>query len=265
MTHQRSDFMTTRGVLLRILACAITLVAAFTQSATTQVCTQHTYIGDNPDEGNPGWHEEAQGLAHDNDNWYITQNPAFFQNCLGCPIGGGPRLWKVPVTHDLGDHVDCDDPGAACKRLFDTPLFDLGFNHYGDPDFFEFEGHGYVIVPVQIADVDDPHPAMAFFRADETLEYLAMAEVPGQNESGWVAVDHDGLLISSNSPIVTRFNRFSMNWATLEEPEPHPMLTPVAPILLQDVGGVPLEFEHPQGGEYSDNDAHPSAVASRTA
>jgi len=255
MTHQRSNFMKTRGVLLRILACALTLVAAFAQSVTAQVCTQHTYIADNPDEGNPGWNEEAQGLAHDTDNWYITHNPVFFRDSVGRIFGGGPRLWKVPVTHDLGDGVDCDDPGAACKLLFDTPLFDLGYNHYGDLDFFEFEGHGYIIVPVQIEHADDPRPAMAFFRADETLEYLAMAEVPGQNASDWVAVDHDGLLISSSSPRVTRFNRFFLNWATLEEPEPHPILFPVAPILLQDAGGVPLEFEHPQGGQYSDNDA----------
>jgi hypothetical protein len=240
-----------RSVLVKVLGFAAAL-AAGPRPGWAQVCTQHTFIGGNPDEGDPGWHVEAQGIAHDADNWYITQNPAFVRagGPAGPIVGGGPRLWKVPVTHDLGEGIDCDDPGAACTRLFDTELFELGFNHFGDLDFFEFGGHGYVVVPVDVFP-GDPHPAMAFFRADETLEFLAVVDVPGQNASGWVVVDADGLLVSSNSPCATQFNRFSLNWSTLEDATPQPVLTPQAPILPRDPAGLPLEFEHPQGGDYS--------------
>jgi hypothetical protein len=163
---------------------AAIVLAAAPALADAQVCTQHTYLGNRPDEGNPGWHEEAQGLAHDADNWYVSQNPGFF--VVGGTIQGGPKLWRIPVTHDLADGVDCGDTGVSCKRLFDTPLFGLGYNHYGDIDFFQTGGRSFLVVPIEGG---DPGPAMAFFRGDDTLEFLGLAPVAPQGKSSWVAVD----------------------------------------------------------------------------
>jgi hypothetical protein len=93
------------------------------------------------------------------------------------------------VTHDLGQGVDCGDTGVSCKRLFDTPLFALGYNHYGDIDFFQTGGRGFLVVPIEGGDAG---PAMAFFRGDESLEFLGLAPVAPQNKCGWVAVDPGG-------------------------------------------------------------------------
>jgi hypothetical protein len=65
-------------------------LAAVPALSYAQVCTQHTFLGNRPDEGSPGWHEEAQGLAHDADNWYVSQNPGFFTAFPGGPLLGGP-------------------------------------------------------------------------------------------------------------------------------------------------------------------------------
>jgi hypothetical protein len=233
------------------LAVVLALAPAFSQA---QICTQHTFLGNRPDEGNPGWHSEAQGLTHDADNWYASQNPGLFITPAG-EIVGGPQLWRIPVTHDLASGADCGDAGVSCKRLVHTPLFALGYNHYGDIDFFQFGDRGFIVVPIEGG---DPGPAMAFFRADETLEFLGLAPVAPQNKSGWVAVDPAGDLISSSSPIADHFNRFHVAWIALPEHTPADPVVPVLtfvdePLLPRDDAGLPLEFEHPQGGEFSDD------------
>lgn len=235
------------------LVCSLVLTCAACSSRLSvtgdaQVCTEHAYLGNNPDEGNPGWHEEVQGLAHDGDYWYITQNPAFFT--LG-PIMGGPRLWRIPVTHDLGDGVDCGHGSVSCSRLLDTPLFKHEYNHYGDPDFYEFGGRGYILVPIENG---DEGPGVAVFRADETLEFLAFTPFPGQTHAGWVAVDPDGLLLSSEGDSVTEFNRFYVNWSLFQASGEHDLTLEMRPpILLQDEAGMPLELLGAQGGEYADD------------
>src|SRR3989304_9187672 len=30
----------------------------------------YLYLGEYPRDANPGWHEEAQGVAHDDDHWF---------------------------------------------------------------------------------------------------------------------------------------------------------------------------------------------------
>jgi hypothetical protein len=59
------------------LACAVSFLASPPQ-ARAQVCTEHTFLVNNPDPGagtgNPWWSQEAQGLTHDADNWYITED-----------------------------------------------------------------------------------------------------------------------------------------------------------------------------------------------
>jgi hypothetical protein len=240
-----------------VYSAALAAVPALSQA---QVCTQHTFLGNRPDEGNPGWHEEAQGLAHDADNWYVSQNPGFFVASPGGPLLGGPQLWRIPVTHDLGHGVGCGDTGVSCKRLFDTPLFALGYNHYGDIDFFQTGGRSFLVVPIEGG---DPGPAIAFFRGDETLEFLGLAPVAPQIKCGWVAVDPGGDLLSSGpvapgSNFADHFNRFQVNWAALpEHTSPDPIVSVLtfadAPVLPRDADGAAMQFEHAQGGEFSDD------------
>jgi len=59
------------------------------------------YLGDHPSEANPGWHQEVQGIRHDNGYWYITQES---------------KLWKIPVTHDLS-HSASSNPSVRTVTM----------------------------------------------------------------------------------------------------------------------------------------------------
>jgi hypothetical protein len=234
----------------RSLGISLVFALALTVSGDADVCTTHTYLGNNPDEGNPGWHEEVQGLGHDADFWYIAQNPPIGQFPVGTFIGG-PALWRVPVTHDLGDGVSCGSGAVSCSRLIDTPLFAHGYNHYGDVDIYEFGGRSYLLVPIENGDLG---AGLALFRADATLAFLAFAPFPGQTHAGWVAADPTGLLLSSEAASVPQFNRYFLDWAAFQASGETAFTLDVrAPILLQDESGAPLELLAAQGGEYSDD------------
>jgi len=236
----------------RSLWISLAFALAMTATGDADICTTHTYLGNNPDEGNPGWHEEAQGLAHDADFWYIAQNPPIGVSFPSGTLIDGPALWRVPVTHDLGDGVSCGSGSVSCSRLIDTPLLAHGYNHYGDIDTYEFGGRSYLLVPIEGG---DQGPAVALFRADATLAFLAFAPFPGQtHNAGWVGVDSGGLLLSSTGDSVTQFNRFYLDWAAFQASgEAAFALDPRSPILLQDQSGAPLELLGAQGGEYSDD------------
>ena len=70
------------------LSIAVLLAVAIAGSGDAHVCTTHTYLGNNPDEGNPGWHEEAQGLAHDADFWVRHAESAVLHQPT---VHGAPR------------------------------------------------------------------------------------------------------------------------------------------------------------------------------
>jgi HYR domain len=235
----------------RSLWISLAFALAFTVTGDADICTTHTYLGNNPDEGNPGWHEEVQGLGHDADFWYISQNPPIGVSFPAGTLFGGPALWRVPVTHDLGDGVSCGSGSVSCSRLIDTPLLAHGYNHYGDIDTYEFGGRSYLLVPIENGDLG---PGLAIFRADATLAFLAFAPFPEQTHAGWVAVDPTGLLLSSEAASVPQFNRYYLDWAAFQATgETAFTLDLRAPILLQDESGAALELLAAQGGEYSDD------------
>jgi hypothetical protein len=194
----------------------------------------YLYLGNYPDEANPGWHENAQGLAHDRDNWFITQTRT---------------LWKVPVTQDL-NRVRPSDPSVIVKELNATDMPELdreGYDHLGDPAYYEYKGQGFVLVPVE----GGSRPALAVFRAD-TLQYIAHDAFFAQSKAGWCAVDPAENVYSSDSSAVA-INQYTVPWDnprffnTLR-------LSNVNQIFLRDENGIFITapgIEHMQGGEIS--------------
>jgi len=89
--------------------------------------------GDYPIMANPGWHEEAQGITHDENNWYITQTWA---------------LWKISVELDLANPgVPNNTSGLYMINIANVPaLTDEGYNHFGDLTYYEYDGTGYLLV-----------------------------------------------------------------------------------------------------------------------
>jgi hypothetical protein len=228
----------------RLSAAALVLcvVALGSARSSAQSCSQHTFIGDSPSHGQPGWHDGTQGLTHDADHWYVTDT----RNDKSRSI-----LWRIPVTIDLAANVECGSNGVSCRFLSQIGL-SPPYDHYGDPDYFEFDGRGYVLVPLE-GDGSVPNGVL-IFRADATLEFLAFTPFPGQASASWVAMDQDGILFSSEFNTDGVINRFYLDWIGFQAAEQTPpMLVMLDPVHLQDETGAHLALPHAQGGEFSDD------------
>jgi hypothetical protein len=191
----------------------------------------YLYLGNYPSNASPGWHESAQGLTHDRDNWFITQ-----QN----------YLWRIPVTHDLSS-VSPSAPGVRRIDRRDIPQL-KDFNHFGDPDYYEFEGQGFVIVPLEHLDDHKPCSAFGVFRAD-SLDYVAFECLPEQAEGPWVAVDPQGNMYSSNSK-TAKVNKYSVDWLMLRN-EQRLILKSEPPLDLLDEQGNSVTLNSFAGGVIS--------------
>lgn len=236
--------------VMSVVGQALLLLAPYTSNAQQPYEGYYNYLGNYPNEANPGWHQEAQGLAHDQNNWFITQRGS---------------LWKIPVTRDLND-VNLDDQGVKVKKLcslrqpgtnqcLHTDMPDLvseGYNHLGDLEQFEFEGQGYLFIPVE----GGPHPAIAVFRA-ENLEYCDHAYVRLYGESQyqvsapWCALDPQGILYTSSfKQAPSRINRYAVDWEKLRTSGTL-ILNPLPSITILDESGNVLRLNGPQGGVIS--------------
>ncbi len=230
------------AAVLVVVGQALLLLASSSSGMQQPYEAYYNYLGNYPYDAEPEWSDEAQGLAHDRDNWFITQRG---------------RLWKIPVTQNL-NNVDLDDQGVIVKSLcygrapetnqcFRTDMPELiseGYNHLGDPDYFEFGGEGFVLVPLE-----GGRPAIGAFRAD-TLQYVNHAYLTGQTHAGWCAVDRQDRVYSSSKDL-SSVNRYAVDWSTLLSTEPPLTLPNPTRIHLTDESGSPVEIRNMQGGELS--------------
>lgn len=195
------------------------------------------YIGNYPNNTTTAWDTEVQGLAHDENHWFITQDI---------------RIWKIPVEMDLA--LVEDNPPVVTKHIDDTPLRGDGYDHFGDPDYYEYDGTGYLIVPVE----DDGlhHPAIAVFLASnlQYIDYERLPQPPSPsniNQAAWAAVDNAGHIYSSDTDD-SHYTEYELVWhaiktagvVLLERVADHPFL---------DENGAEIFFHPVQGGEFSDS------------
>lgn len=217
-------------VLIGALAGA---VPAHGQCRTTEpTYSSFLYLATWPDNDSPGWHSEVQGLAHDDDHWYITQKYA---------------IWRIPAQHDLSH-----DASAFPRRHISSYTQLAGYKHFGDADCYRPPGGGprVLIVPVEGT---APQPAIAFFHADDTLECYGKANLAvGQgSNAAWAAVDPQGLLYSSpDGSAANQLYAYKVNWGELASGKP-PSLTHLRVITLLDEDSQPLPLEQTQGGEFA--------------
>jgi hypothetical protein len=193
-----------RSVRTILLAGALTVAASalFRLAPGAGIAQQfyeayYNYLGNYPDGKETGWREDVQGISHDQDDWFITQTE---------------RLWKIPVAQDLNG-VRSNDPGVLVKGLNNTDMPELkreGYDHLGDPSYYEFGDRGYVLVPI----TGGPQPALAAFSSD-TLQYIDHAYFEGQTGAGWCAVDPGGNVYSSNNKDVSSIRRYAVDWDRL--------------------------------------------------
>jgi hypothetical protein len=225
--------------------------AAAPAQAPTTCPTSHVYLGNYPKEKDTAWSEEAQGLANDSANWFVTQKDA---------------LWKFPASFDLSKTITGPDPAHGILRVPIQPTLGqvkvggvvVAYNHFGDLDYY----NGFLFVPVEgsrkIVNVTVRlPPVVAVFRASD-LSYVGRAELPRQRGAGWIAIGRpQPLLYTSNStmspnasdPKAGPIFRYSVNFELLRAGRVQ--LTFVDRFPLADEQGRPLALDVMQGGVFS--------------
>ncbi|MDH3745345.1 MAG: hypothetical protein OES47_09615 [Acidobacteriota bacterium] len=218
MTSNRLPNRPTPAAASFVVLAAIfaTLFVAPIPSGGTTACSYfHNYIGQNPRGDSPGWHKQAQGVAHDETHWYLSQKN---------------RIWRIPVEQDLRispplpppfgplnpkPHVRCEgsDPlpwadsiEVPCAGLPDE-LTALGRDHFGDLSVHD----GFLFVPID--GNDGTH--IGVFRADKTLTYVGAALLDLES-LGWLAIDPEGKLYLSRAVGTHQtFEVYGLDWNLL--------------------------------------------------
>jgi hypothetical protein len=136
------------------------------------------------------WSNDVQGVAHDDNHWYITATTVF---------------WKIPVEQDLRT-VTLGSPGVVLRAFGHYPQL-TGYDHFGDPDVYRFDGTDYLLLPIENHD-GALQGAIAILRCAD-LSYVAhfalpnppSPHVPQANDCGWVAVHSLGALFTSKQHV----------------------------------------------------------------
>jgi hypothetical protein len=112
------------------------------------------------------WSEKAQGVAHDNNNWFFSQ---------------AEYLWKIPVTVDLNQHYsDSYKSLGIIKISIPKKLREKGYSHLGDIDHF----NGRIYVPLE-----GQYPLKLLIYRAADLKLLGVADFPQwQDSAPWVAI-----------------------------------------------------------------------------
>ncbi|MDX2131565.1 MAG: hypothetical protein SFY69_05910 [Planctomycetota bacterium] len=242
--------MRTLCPIVPVLAC----VAAISGHARAQTPdAYYMHVGNYP-VAETSWSNDAQGVDHDDNNWYITTTH---------------DLWRVPVGLDLRT-VTASSPGVIRREVATRypPL--AAYDHLGDPDVFRYQGTDYLVVPMEDEDATCNGgvggAALAFFRITPTdFFYVTHRQVPILcNDAGWVAINSQGGIVMSQqhvgappgSPAVTQrgLHFFTLDWNQLHNADSASSLTFTHMQQLTDESGNRLEMVTMQGGEYAPGD-----------
>ena len=143
------------------------------------------YLGNHPANASPRWHEDVQGITHDDDHWYITQSDTGDAN--------EQALWKIPVGHNLKDSA-LNKPNVKRVVLNTIPQL-KEYDHFGALAYYKYNNTGYLIAPL----TGKAAPALAIFDAN-TLRYVTHStNLPMLARASWVAVDPQGFVYLSMS------------------------------------------------------------------
>jgi len=238
------------------IVALLVLAAAVTASGQVPYEGYYLFLNDYPRNANPGWHVEAQGLAHDENNWFITQQKA---------------IWKIPVSRDIWSPAG---PGTSVVDIdsleaLNLPTDDDNYNHFGDADYIKMDGQGLLFVPVEHKhrEGDLPViPVIAVFRVSDSglfpLAWQRLAAPNGlqwQTSAGWCALGPNKeanapRLYSSNSTL-ERLREYEVIWGKLLN-ESQLVLKPMNEItlfdpIIRDGKKVEVMIDTMQGGEFS--------------
>jgi len=220
------------SVLVLVLALLATSSgAAGTQEPQPSYESYFNYIGTRPTEAETNYAGNVQGLAHDRDNWFISQEWG---------------LWKIPVGLDLAGSIECGVSGVICGNLGSISEISA-YNHVGGIDHYQSdESTGFLLLPLE----GGPKPAIAAFNP-VNLHYMAHAELLQHSSASWVAVDPDGLVYTSSNDAPGWVYIYNLDWDGLAQ-NGTLSLQKVGQFQLFDESGVLLGVG-PQGGVFSES------------
>lgn len=208
------------------------------------------FLGDYPYEENGfagPWTGEAQGLAHDDSHWFITQN--CWETSYTCCIEI-PGIWKIHVTEDLqAIGSNWDGSGNVLYRKFSEYLNLRTYNHIGDPDLYEYQGTGYLL-----AGITGPTKGLAVFKADD-LSYVDHKTLDASTSDAWVAVDRaspEGFIyFGSVHESIIGVDKYFLNWQLLHDTDNLSIEFREKFILRKENGSYFQSPQFLQGGEFS--------------
>ncbi len=198
--------------------------------ASAQPDTFQMYVGGYPQQ-ETNWSNDVQGIAHDDNNWFITQTTV---------------IWKIPVGLNLRT-VTASSPGVIRHTLSFYPML-AGFEHTGDPVVYAPVpgGPNYLMVPLE---GPGRTAAIAMFNC-ATLAYETIFSLPNQaGDAGWCAIDAEGVIYSSLQH-ASSLTSYVVDW-------PHfinggaILLAPRATQTMFNESGQILDLVTMQGGEFA--------------
>lgn len=208
-----------------------------TSVCQSQNALYNVYIGEYP-RGEVVWAQDAQGVAHDDNYWYITQTRT---------------LWKIPLVEDLKKVSRNTQSVSFIDLNTIDSLWKNGksYDHFGDLTYYNYEGRGYLFVPIEDDNrrrPDGSASAIVVFDA-ESLTYINHAIV-GLPEAPWCEIDSRGFLYISNTGYKCKV--MTIDWRLLNESNKLKFTNSVEFTFL-DENGNPLLINTPQGGAISLN------------
>lgn len=199
------------------------------------------FLGNHPDDRQTNWSDNLQGVTHSADHWFFTQKT---------------KLLKFASTADLTS----DSHTAVARADMPPSLGALECDHFGDLDYLEWDGHGYLFVPVEGSEGPcGRHPVLAVFEDLGTeIAFVGSCPLHSQNSArgtaraGWCAIDPLTLLLhSSHNEIGAGLPVFRYNVDLDGLAEGRVRLVPASDLVLH-VGRLPLAIpQYLQGGCFS--------------
>lgn len=157
-------------------------------------------IGSYPEDGTNDWNPngtETQGVTHDSLNWYFVTTDVDKENT---------HLWRIPAKYPLNKDVSSFEGVKSTTMQKQPTLKKNNYNHWGDPDHYQYNGIDYILVPIT-STIEGNKPAIAVFIA-QSLSLVGYGELTGdtlpdhkhpQVDIGWCAVaPTNGDLYTSN-------------------------------------------------------------------
>ena len=207
----------------------------------------YEYIRQWPKDREMGWSHDANGVCHDLNNWFFSQNG---------------NLWKFPITHRIGDTCKQENrakgiykvnPKKNLEAWLGTSVSEI---HLGDIDYY----NGYVYVPVSGKTSKAYFRVICFFRSGD-LSYAGQQIIHREDNVpfislGWLAINpRDGMLYTSDKHVsnVTQGAESTIHLYKIGDmAQPNPLQFHSTAILADEDFSV-LHREHMQGGCFDDD------------